>query len=158
MSQSLNNAQTTSPKQFSLNIYWPNNTHHAINVNDHTDTVQDVIEKTIALIPRDQKPNSKYYALRLQNMVTKETLWMNKTTKIQKLLIHIWNATCPNTECPQLQKHTHVEKSLNVNDKLSIWRPELRIRYLPNSVEELHAEDKITCCFYFDQLHHCGGP
>ncbi|KAL9876991.1 protein tyrosine kinase 2 Fak isoform 3-T6 [Glossina fuscipes fuscipes] len=85
-------------------------------------------------------------------MITKETLWMNKTSKIQKLLIHIWNATCPNIECPQLQKNIPLEKPLNINDSLSIWRPELRIRYLPNSIEELHAEDKITCHFYFDQV------
>uniref|UniRef100_A0A1A9V2N3 FERM domain-containing protein n=1 Tax=Glossina austeni TaxID=7395 RepID=A0A1A9V2N3_GLOAU len=141
-----------SLKKICLNIYWPNNTHQAVSIDDQTETVQDVIEKTIALVPTAQKPNFKYYALRLQNMITKETLWMNKTSKIQKLLIHIWNATCPNTECPQLQKNILLEKPLNINDNLSIWRPELRIRYLPNSIEELHAEDKITCHFYFDQV------
>uniref|UniRef100_A0A1A9ZN06 FERM domain-containing protein n=1 Tax=Glossina pallidipes TaxID=7398 RepID=A0A1A9ZN06_GLOPL len=152
MSQPLNNTPTAaSLKKICLNIYWPNNTHHAVSIDDQTETVQDVIEKTIALVPTAQKPNFKYYALRLQNMITKETLWMNKTSKIQKLLIHIWNATCPNTECPQLQKNILLEKPLNINDNLSIWRPELRIRYLPNSIEELHAEDKITCHFYFDQ-------
>uniref|UniRef100_A0A1B0G481 FERM domain-containing protein n=1 Tax=Glossina morsitans morsitans TaxID=37546 RepID=A0A1B0G481_GLOMM len=142
-----------SLKKICLNIYWPNNTHHAVSIDDQTETVQDVIEKTIALVPSAQKPNFKYYALRLQNMITKETLWMNKTSKIQKLLIHIWNATCPNTECPQLQKNILLEKPLNINDNLNIWRPELRIRYLPNSIEELHAEDKITCHFYFDQVY-----
>ncbi|KAL9875185.1 focal adhesion kinase 1 isoform X4 [Glossina fuscipes] len=153
MSQTLNNTPTAAPlKKICLNIYWPNNTHHAVNIDDQTDTVQDVIEKTIALVPSAQKPNFKYYSLRLQNMITKETLWMNKTSKIQKLLIHIWNATCPNIECPQLQKNIPLEKPLNINDSLSIWRPELRIRYLPNSIEELHAEDKITCHFYFDQV------
>ncbi|XP_061391821.1 focal adhesion kinase 1 [Musca vetustissima] len=103
------------------------------------------------MVPYARKPNPRYYALRLQNMVTKETLWMNKTTKIQKLLEHIWNSTCPNTECPQ-QKSQHIPPTVNVNDKFSVWRPELRIRYLPHSLRELFNEDKITCYFYFDQV------
>lgn len=105
----------------------------------------------MAMVPTGQKPNPQYYALRLQNMVTKETLWMNKTTKIEKLLEHIWNSACPNTECPQ-QRSQNTPPTLNVNDKLSVWRPELRIRYLPHSLRELYNEDKITCYFYFDQV------
>ncbi|TMW52918.1 hypothetical protein DOY81_001951 [Sarcophaga bullata] len=145
------NQENSSPKLFNLNVYWPNNLHHAVNVDEHSDSVQDIIEKTVAMVPSGQKPNPQYYALRLQNMVTKETLWMNKTTKIQKLLEHIWNSTCPNTECPK-QRQQSTPPALNVNDKLSVWRPELRIRYLPYSLRELYNEDKITCYFYFDQV------
>lgn len=156
-----------------LSVYWPNNLHHAVNVDEHRDTVQDIIDRTVAMVPATQTPNTQYYALRLQNMITGETLWMNKTTKIHKLLEQIWNSTCPNLECPQQQQHkcrppnsgnSSVEKEndlkstkvtsniSNVNDKLSVWRPELRIRYLPNSIRELYKEDKITCYFYFDQV------
>uniref|UniRef100_T1PC28 Protein tyrosine kinase n=1 Tax=Musca domestica TaxID=7370 RepID=T1PC28_MUSDO len=146
MSQNSNQSNLTS-----LNVYWPNNLHHAVSLDEQKDTVQDIIEKTVAMVPYAKKPNPRYYALRLQNMVSKETLWMNKTTKIQKLLEHIWNSTCPNTECPQ-QKSQHIPPTVNVNDKLSVWRPELRIRYLPHSLRELFNEDKITCYFYFDQV------
>ncbi|XP_073848140.1 protein tyrosine kinase 2 Fak isoform X3 [Musca autumnalis] len=152
MSQNSNQSNHhTSLNVFNLNVYWPNNLHHAVSVDEQKDTVQDVIEKTVSMVPYAKKPNPRYYALRLQNMVTKETLWMNKTTKIQKLLEHIWNSTCPNTECPQ-QKSQHIPPTVNVNDKLSVWRPELRIRYLPYSLRELFNEDKITCYFYFDQV------
>ncbi|XP_075170034.1 protein tyrosine kinase 2 Fak [Haematobia irritans] len=151
MSQNSNQSNILSSNVFNLNVYWPNNLHHAVSVDEQTDTVQDIIEKTVAMVPAAKKPNPRYYALRLQNMVTKETLWMNKTTKIQKLLEHIWNSACPNTECPQ-QKSQHIPPTVNVNDKLSVWRPELRIRYLPHSLRELFNEDKITCYFYFDQV------
>lgn len=136
---------------FNLNVYWPNNSHHVVSVDERNDTVQDIIEKTVAMVPAAQKPNPQYYALRLQNMVTMECLWMNKTTKIQKLLEHIWNSACPNTECPQ-QRFQHTPPTVNVNDKQSVWRPELRIRYLPHSLRELYNEDIITCYFYFDQV------
>ncbi|XP_037806988.1 focal adhesion kinase 1 isoform X2 [Lucilia sericata] len=155
MSQSFNKNHTFNQAnistKFNLNVYWPNNQHHAVCVDGHNDTVQDIIEKTVAMVPTGPKPNPQYYALRLQNMVTKETLWMNKTTKIEKLLEHIWNSACPNTECPQ-QRSQNTPPTLNVNDKLSVWRPELRIRYLPHSLRELYNEDKITCYFYFDQV------
>ncbi|XP_013100344.1 focal adhesion kinase 1 isoform X2 [Stomoxys calcitrans] len=154
MSQNSNQSNllsSSSPNVFNLNVYWPNNLHHAVSVDEQTDTVQDIIEKTVAMVSAAKKPNPRYYALRLQNMVTKDTLWMNKTTKIQKLLEHIWNSACPNTECPQ-QKSQHIPPTVNVNDKLSVWRPELRIRYLPHSLRELLNEDKITCYFYFDQV------
>ncbi|KAM7342676.1 protein tyrosine kinase 2 Fak isoform 2-T5 [Cochliomyia hominivorax] len=156
MSQSFSKNHTfnqgnLSTKVFNLNVYWPNNLHHVVSVDEHNDTVQDIIEKTVAMVPTGQKPNPQYYALRLQNMVTKETLWMNKTTKIEKLLEHIWNSACPNTECPQ-QRSQNTPTTLNVNDKLSVWRPELRIRYLPHSLRDLYNEDKITCYFYFDQV------
>lgn len=107
------------------------------------------------MVPTTQKPNPRYYALRLQNMVTKEILWMNKTTKIEKLISHIWNSACPNTECPQQKSQSQsmqTPAAQSVNDKLSVWRPELRIRYLPNSIKDLYNEDKITCYFYFDQV------
>lgn len=144
-------------------MYWPNNLHHAVNVDEHNDTVQDIIDRTIAMVPGTQPPNSQYYALRLQNMITAETLWMNKTTRVSKLLEHIWNSTCPNVECPQQQKQCRFQQEnghklgsgqfqTNVSDKLSVWRPELRIRYLPNSISELYQADKITCYFYFDQV------
>lgn len=96
------------------------------------------------------------YALRLHNVVTKEVLWIPRDTLITEVIGIMANPSCPNIDCPNLDKTATIKliqskgglSSIHAN---SVWRAELRVRYVPNSLRELFESDQGTCHFYLDQ-------
>lgn len=35
------------------------------------------------------------------------------------------------------------------------WRYELKVRYVPHNLNDLYEKDKITFCYYYDQVRFC---
>lgn len=103
------------------------------------------------------KTNPHYYALRLKHMLTKEVLWIPPDTTMTNVLLHIANPLCSNSECPNLDKNTITKKSQQktssvVSHSNSVWKAELRVRYVPKSLKELYEKDRPTCHFYLNQV------
>lgn len=63
--------------------------------------------------------------------------------------------SCSNLECAEyLAKKGHQQhQKIDLNQTNSIWKAELRVRYLPRNMMELYETDKVTCHFYFDQVN-----
>ncbi|XP_036333780.1 focal adhesion kinase 1 isoform X1 [Rhagoletis pomonella] len=136
-------------EQMVLHLHMPNKGMRPININEANDTVQHVIERAVRSLIPGHMPNAHFYALRLNNVVTKEILWMTRSTGMNQVMRYIWYPICPNLECSNYE-NTRV-KSSNRNSVNSVWRAELRIRYIPNSLAEFYEEDKTSCLYYFDQ-------
>ncbi|XP_054740625.1 focal adhesion kinase 1 isoform X1 [Anastrepha obliqua] len=132
-----------------LHLHMPNKGMRPINVNEANDTVLHVIERAVGSLIPGHMPNPHFYALRLNNVVTKEILWMTRSTGMNQVIRYIWYPICPNLECSNYDNAK--VKSSNRNSVNSVWRAELRIRYIPNSLAEFYEEDKTSCLYYFDQ-------
>lgn len=119
-----------------------------------TTDVRKVIEMIADSINR--QTNKELYALRLHNVVTKEVLWIPRDTLITEVIAIMANPSCPNIDCPNLDKTATIKliqskgglSSIHAN---SVWRAELRVRYIPTCLRELFESDQTTCHFYFDQ-------
>lgn len=87
-----------------------------------------------------------------------QILWMPLDTSLTEVMAHISNPSCSNAECPiamrvawhKLQQQN--QKSA-VNHSNSVWKAELRLRYIPKDLKMLYESDRITCHFYFDQVN-----
>ncbi|XP_014102161.2 focal adhesion kinase 1 isoform X2 [Bactrocera oleae] len=132
-----------------LHLHMPNKGMRPINVNETNDTVLHVIERAVRSLVPGHMPNPHFYALRLNNVVTKEILWMTRSTGMNQVMKYIWYPICPNFECSNYD-NTNI-KSSNRSSVNSVWRAELRIRYIPNSLTEFYEQDKTSCLYYFDQ-------
>ncbi|XP_067628477.1 focal adhesion kinase 1 isoform X2 [Eurosta solidaginis] len=132
-----------------LHLHMPNKGMRPINVYESNDTVLHVIERAVRSLIPGHMPNPHFYALRLNNVVTKQILWMTRSTGMNQVMKYIWYPICPNLECSNYD-NTNV-KSSNRNSVNSVWRAELRIRYIPNNLAQFYEEDKTSCLYYFDQ-------
>lgn len=88
---------------------------------------------------------------------------MSPDTSINQVINHISNSLCSNADCPNLENSTlnkiiqqkQLQRSAQnvvANPSNSVWKAELRIRYIPNNLKELYENDKTTCNFYFNQV------
>lgn len=86
---------------------------------------------------------------------------------MSQVIDHISNPLCSNSDCPntengvtnkknsqqQQQQQTQQQKGNCVaNLSNSVWKAELRVRYISNDFKELYEKDRITCHFYFNQV------
>lgn len=73
-----------------------------------------------------------------------------------QVMAHIFNPSCSNSECPNIDKSTIAKKMQQqasaVGHSNSVWKAELRIRYVPKHTKELYETDRTTCHFFFDQV------
>jgi len=91
------------------------------------------------------------------NMITKEVIWLARSTSMQKVLTHILTPGCSNVDCPNNQTELNeglLEQGRRITDN-RVWRVELRVRYVPNNIQDLFDEDKATCFYYFNQVSCC---
>ncbi|XP_041448756.1 focal adhesion kinase 1 isoform X1 [Drosophila obscura] len=147
-------------EDYVLHVNMPNKSFKAVRFNEN-ETVCNVIKKTVEDLSRDVRaPSIQRYACRMLNMITKEELWLARTTPMRKVLTHILSPGCSNVDCPnndaakaelgegKLQYQDHGRRVITNR----VWRVELRVRYVPNSIQDLFDEDKATCFYYFDQV------
>ncbi|XP_017149209.1 focal adhesion kinase 1 isoform X1 [Drosophila miranda] len=147
-------------EDYVLHVHMPNKSFKAVRFNEN-ETVCNVIKKTVEDLSRDVRvPSIQRYACRMLNMITKEELWLARTTPMRKVLTHILSPGCSNVDCPnndaakaelgegKLQYQDHGRRVITNR----VWRVELRVRYVPNSIQDLFDEDKATCFYYFDQV------
>uniref|UniRef100_A0A182WDM7 Focal adhesion kinase 1 n=1 Tax=Anopheles minimus TaxID=112268 RepID=A0A182WDM7_9DIPT len=139
-----------------LHVYLPNHGFRMIRFDEASD-VRQIINIIVGWLSPGQKPNPQSYALRLRHMLTKEVLWMPPDTSMSQVMAHIFNPSCSNADCPNVDKSTIAKRmqqktSGAVGHANSVWKAELRVRYIPKSLKELYERDRTTCHFYFDQV------
>lgn len=85
-----------------------------------------------------------------------QVLWLPPDTSMTQVMAHIYNPSCTNSDCPNIDKSTIAkkmqQKATTVGHSNSVWKAELRVRYIPKSIKELYETDRTTCHFYFDQV------
>lgn len=71
-----------------------------------------------------------------------------------QVMTHMFNPSCSNVDCPNVDKSTLVKKmqQKTAGHSNSVWKAELRVRYIPKNLKELYEKDRTTCHFYFDQV------
>ncbi|XP_050079952.1 uncharacterized protein LOC126567727 isoform X2 [Anopheles maculipalpis] len=139
-----------------LHVYLPNHGFRMIRFDEASD-VRQIINLIVGWMSPGQKPNPQSYALRLRHMLTKEVLWMPPDTSMTQVMAHIFNPSCSNADCPNVDKSTIAKRmqqktSGAVGHANSVWKAELRVRYIPKNLKELYERDRTTCHFYFDQV------
>lgn len=81
---------------------------------------------------------------------------MPPDTSMNQVMAHIFNPSCSNSDCPNIDKSTIAKKMQQqasaVGHSNSVWKAELRIRYVPKNTKELYELDRTTCHFFFDQV------
>lgn len=136
-----------------LHIHLSNQGFRTIRIDEASD-VRQIISIIVCSISSGQITNSKYYALRLRHVLTKEIIWLPLDTSMLQVIAHIANPICSNAECQgtkQLQQTNQHNSKTVLNHSNSVWRAELRVRYVPNNLSDLYDMERITCHFYFDQ-------
>ncbi|XP_063707985.1 focal adhesion kinase 1 isoform X2 [Culicoides brevitarsis] len=147
----------TAPSDMqTLHVHLPNHGFRMIKFDEASD-VRQIINLIVNSMSPGHTTNPQSYALRLRHMLTKEVLWMPPDTSMTQVMAHIFNPSCSNSDCPNIDKSTLAKKmqqkvSGNVGHANSVWKAELRVRYIPKSIKELYENDRTTCHFYFDQV------
>lgn len=82
---------------------------------------------------------------------------MPPDTPLSEVMAHISNPSCSNAECPNGAKSTYrklhqLNQKSTVSHSNSVWKAELRVRYIPKNLKELYETNRMTCHFYFDQV------
>lgn len=139
-----------------LHVHLPNHGFRMIRFDEASD-VRQIINLIVGSMSPGQKTNPQSYALRLRHMLTKEILWMPPDTSMTQVMAHISNPICSNAECPNAdkassQKLRQQHQKTIVGLSNSVWKAELRVRYIPKNLKELYEKDRTTCHFYFDQV------
>ncbi|XP_017123431.1 focal adhesion kinase 1 isoform X1 [Drosophila elegans] len=142
------------PEEYLIHVHMPNKSFKAVRFNVK-ETVFHVIRRIVEDLGKDGRtPSIQRYACRMLNMITKEVIWLARSTSMQKVLSHILMPGCFNVDCPNNQAELDealLEHGRRITDN-RVWRVELRVRYVPNSIQELFDEDKATCFYYFNQV------
>ncbi|XP_030081236.1 focal adhesion kinase 1 isoform X3 [Drosophila hydei] len=146
-------------EDYVLHVHMPNKSFKSIVFNKD-ETVFHIIRKTVEEFGKDGQPppSIQRYACRMLNVITKEVLWLARTTSMDKVLSHILSPGCSNVDCPNNDpmkaelaesKDTHQGRR---SVTTGVWRVELRVRYVPHKIQDLFDEDKTTCFYFFDQV------
>ncbi|XP_064542786.1 focal adhesion kinase 1 isoform X2 [Drosophila montana] len=146
-------------EDYVLHVHMPNKSFKSIAFHK-TETVFHIIRKTVEEFGKDGQPppSIQRYACRMLNVITKEVLWLARTTSMDKVLSHILSPGCSNVDCPNNDpikadlaegKDTHLGRRSVIT---GVWRVELRVRYVPHKIQDLFDEDKTTCFYFFDQV------
>ncbi|XP_037712828.1 focal adhesion kinase 1 isoform X2 [Drosophila subpulchrella] len=142
------------PEEYLIHVHMPNKSFKAVRFNVK-ETVFHVIRRTVEDLGTDGRtPSIQRYACRMLNMITKEVIWLARSTSMQKVLTHILTPGCSNVDCPNNQAELNeglLEQGRRITDN-RVWRVELRVRYVPNNIQDLFDEDKATCFYYFNQV------
>ncbi|KAH8261034.1 hypothetical protein KR044_002371, partial [Drosophila immigrans] len=146
-------------EDYVLHVHMPNKSFKAIGFNKN-ESVLHIIRKTVSEFGKDGQPppSTQRYACRMLNVITKEIVWLARTTSMEKVMSHILSPGCSNVDCPNNDPST--AELAEVRDPhqgrrfitKGVWRVELRVRYVPHKIQDLFDEDKTTCFYYFDQL------
>lgn len=157
----VNNSQDNF-HQKSLYVHLPNHGFRMIRTDEAAD-VKQIIHILVGSMtsPTGAKPNPQYYALRLRHIISKEILWLPLTTQTRQIIDYISNESCSNINCPNAMKSisppttvdkTEPKENFPPGNSNSVWKIELRVRYIPKSLNEFLERDKISMNFYFNQV------
>ncbi|KAL7045057.1 hypothetical protein ACKWTF_002144 [Chironomus riparius] len=156
-------ANTENQSQKSLYIHLPNHGFRMVRVDESNSDVRQIINNLVGSMTCvvGVKPYTQYYALRLRHIVSKEILWLPLTTPTRQVIDYISNESCSNINCPNFarsspsvsDKNQHEAKeNVPLGNSNCVWKIELRVRYIPKSLNEFLERDKISINYFFNQV------
>ena len=107
-----------------LEVHLPNGGFNVVKFGDATD-VKGIIQLLTCRLGGGERAFQRLYAMRMVHEESGENRWLHQDTAMY-----------------------HVQERL-ANDP---WRFELRVRYLPEDLTELYERDRVTFCYYYDQV------
>ncbi|XP_058790088.1 focal adhesion kinase 1 [Phymastichus coffea] len=113
-----------------LKVHLPNGGFNVVKFGDAID-VKGIISLVTSRLAAGTRHYRNLYAMRLHHPGSGESYWLHQDTTMYQV------------QEKYEKKHPHSE-----------WRYELRVRYLPQNLNDLHEKDKVTFYYYYDQVRN----
>ncbi|XP_043274761.1 focal adhesion kinase 1 isoform X7 [Venturia canescens] len=113
-----------------LKVHLPNGGFNVVKFGDAID-VKGIISLVTSRLAVGTRHYRNLYAMRLHHPGSGESYWLHQDTTMYQV------------QEKYERKHPHSE-----------WRYELRVRYLPQNLNDLHEKDKVTFYYYYDQVRN----
>ncbi|KAL0277427.1 UNVERIFIED_CONTAM: hypothetical protein PYX00_004716 [Menopon gallinae] len=110
-----------------LKVHLPDGSFNVVRYNDTSD-VKGIITSLTSRLATDPRVYHHLYAMRVRNVISRQGVWLHQDMAIQEL------------EDKYLKNESHS------------WRFELRIRYIPKDWGDVYKRDRVTFCYYYDQI------
>ncbi|KAL0119696.1 hypothetical protein PUN28_007856 [Cardiocondyla obscurior] len=113
-----------------LKVHLPNGGFNVVKFGDAID-VKGIISLVTSRLAVGTRHYRSLYAMRLHHPGSGESYWLHQDTTMYQV------------QEKYERKHPHCE-----------WRYELRVRYLPQNLNDLYEKDKVTFYYYYDQVRN----
>ncbi|XP_032454828.1 focal adhesion kinase 1 isoform X9 [Nasonia vitripennis] len=113
-----------------LKVHLPNGGFNVVKFGDAID-VKGIISLVTSRLAAGTRHYRNLYAMRLHHPGSGESYWLHQDTTMYQV------------QEKYEKKHPHSE-----------WRYELRVRYLPQNLNDLYEKDKVTFYYYYDQVRN----
>ncbi|XP_078037265.1 protein tyrosine kinase 2 Fak isoform X3 [Augochlora pura] len=113
-----------------LKVHLPNGGFNVIKFGDAID-VRGIISLVTSRLAVGTRHYRNLYAMRLHHPGSGESYWLHQDTTMYQV------------QEKYEKKHPNCE-----------WRYELRVRYLPQNLNDLYEKDKVTFYYYYDQVRN----
>ncbi|XP_043529652.1 focal adhesion kinase 1 isoform X3 [Frieseomelitta varia] len=113
-----------------LKVHLPNGGFNVVKFGDAID-VRGIISLVTSRLAVGTRHYRNLYAMRLHHPGSGESYWLHQDTTMYQV------------QEKYEKKHPHCE-----------WRYELRVRYLPQNLNDLYEKDKVTFFYYYDQVRN----
>ncbi|XP_032686536.1 uncharacterized protein LOC116851338 isoform X3 [Odontomachus brunneus] len=113
-----------------LKVHLPNGGFNVVKFGDAID-VRGIISLVTSRLAVGARHYRNLYAMRLHHPGSGESYWLHQDTTMYQV------------QEKYERKHPHCE-----------WRYELRVRYLPQNLNDLYEKDKVTFYYYYDQVRN----
>ncbi|XP_053593208.1 uncharacterized protein LOC103577529 [Microplitis demolitor] len=113
-----------------LKVHLPNGGFNVVKFGDAID-VKGIISLVTSRLAVGNRHYKSLYAMRLHHPGSGESYWLHQDTTMYQV------------QEKYERKHPHSE-----------WRYELRVRYLPQNLNDLYEKDKVTFYYYYDQVRN----
>ncbi|XP_035731447.1 focal adhesion kinase 1-like isoform X1 [Vespa mandarinia] len=113
-----------------LKVHLPNGGFNVVKFGDAID-VKGIISLVTSRLAVGTRHYRNLYAMRLHHPGSGESYWLHQDTTMYQV------------QEKYEKKHPHCE-----------WRYELRVRYLPQNLNDLYEKDKVTFYYYYDQVRN----
>ncbi|KOX72079.1 Focal adhesion kinase 1 [Melipona quadrifasciata] len=122
-----------------LKVHLPNGGFNVVKFGDAID-VRGIISLVTSRLAVGTRHYRNLYAMRLHHPGSGESYWLHQDTTI---IVKLRNVRYRQVQEKYEKKHPHCE-----------WRYELRVRYLPQNLNDLYEKDKVTFFYYYDQVRN----
>lgn len=122
------NSPAAAADKATIKVYLANGGFNVVRYGDAID-VKGIISTVTARLSSGERYYKGVYAMRLCRPSSGESHWLHQDMTMAKV------------QEKYLKKHP-----------LSEWRFELKMRYFPESIQDLYERDKVTFFFFFDQV------
>ncbi|KAJ8673206.1 hypothetical protein QAD02_004468 [Eretmocerus hayati] len=114
-----------------LKVHLPNGGFNVVKFGDAIDVKGIISLVTSRLVASGTRHYKNLYAMRLHHPGSGESYWLHQDTTMYQV------------QEKYEKKHPHSE-----------WRYELRVRYLPQNLNDLYEKDRVTFHYYYDQVRN----